>query len=182
MDRWLAGMHQREPGWVNVLDAQLRPLGSATLSTDEIQQLTRLRGVDWPMSRRSITQPWLRLPFPEAPEQGMLVIELPQRLNPGRYLLFWQILTNGVIPGLFTLLLCVGLYRMLIVPLNQLREQPTPGVPTSCRPVWIRVPLGGMTSWASWPGRSIRWPSACRRAWPCNSRCCATFPMRCARP
>lgn len=123
VDRWLAGMHQRESGWVNVLDAQLRPLGSATLSTDEIQQLTRLRGVDWPMSRRSITQPWLRLPFPEAPEQGMLVIELPQRLNPGRYLLFWQILTNGVIPGLFTLLLCVGLYRMLIVPLNQLREQ-----------------------------------------------------------
>ena len=32
-------------------------------------------------------------------------------------------ITNGVIPGLFTLLLCVGLYRLLVVPLNQLREQ-----------------------------------------------------------
>ena len=32
-------------------------------------------------------------------------------------------ITNGVIPGLFTLLLCVGLYRLLVVPLNHLREQ-----------------------------------------------------------
>ena len=39
------------------------------------------------------------------------------------YRVFWQVITNGVIPGLFTLLLCVGLYRLLVVPLNQLREQ-----------------------------------------------------------
>ncbi|MFV3328015.1 histidine kinase sensor domain-containing protein [Pseudomonas sp. NY15372] len=123
VDQWLARMREQGAGWVGVLDAELRPLGSASLSVEEVQQLTHLRGVDWPMSRRSVTQPWLRLPFPGAPEQGMLVIELPERLNPGRYRLFWQVLTNGVIPGLFTLLLCVGLYRMLIVPLNQLREQ-----------------------------------------------------------
>ncbi|UBM26450.1 sensor histidine kinase [Pseudomonas sp. p1(2021b)] len=123
VDRWLAQMREQGAGWVGVLDAELRPLGSASLSLAEVQQLTHLRGVDWPMSRRSISQPWLRLPFPGAPEQGMLVIELPERLNPGRYRLFWQVLTNGIIPGLFTLLLCVGLYRMLIVPLNQLREQ-----------------------------------------------------------
>lgn len=123
VDRWQAQMREQGAGWVGVLDAELRPLGSASLSLAEVQQLTHLRGVDWPMSRRSISQPWLRLPFPGAPEQGMLVIELPERLNPGRYRLFWQVLTNGIIPGLFTLLLCVGLYRMLIVPLNQLREQ-----------------------------------------------------------
>uniref|UniRef100_UPI001F312D88 HAMP domain-containing sensor histidine kinase n=1 Tax=Pseudomonas faucium TaxID=2740518 RepID=UPI001F312D88 len=105
------------------LDSNLRPLNSATLSPQVMQRLTRLRGVDWPMSRRSIYQPWLRIPFPGAPEQGMLVIELPTRFTPGQYLLAWRIVTNGIIPGLFTLLLCIGLYRMLIVPLNQLREQ-----------------------------------------------------------
>ncbi|WP_414154967.1 histidine kinase sensor domain-containing protein [Pseudomonas sp. BNK-43-a] len=123
LERWLLNMRQRESGWIAVLDGNLRPLAGARLSTEEIQRLTRLRGVDWPMSRRSVDQPWLRLPFPQAPEQGMLVIELPQRLTPGQYRLFWRIITNGVMPGLFTLLLCVGLYRMLIVPLNQLREQ-----------------------------------------------------------
>ena len=123
VDAWLSGMHEREQGWVGVLDGDLQPLGSANLSSSQTQRLTRLRGVDWPMSRRSVGQPWLRLPFPQAPEQGMLVIELPERFNPGQYRLFWRVVTNGVIPGLFTLLLCVGLYRMLIVPLNQLREQ-----------------------------------------------------------
>ncbi|PYC22832.1 sensor histidine kinase [Pseudomonas mosselii] len=123
VDAWLATMREREQGWVGVLDGDLQPLGSADLTAGQAQRLTRLRGVDWPMSRRSVGQPWLRLPFPGAPEQGMLVIELPERFNPGQYRLFWRVVTNGIIPGLFTLLLCVGLYRMLIVPLNQLREQ-----------------------------------------------------------
>ncbi|MFV3406666.1 MULTISPECIES: sensor histidine kinase [Pseudomonas] len=123
VDRWLEGLLAREPGWAGVLDGDLQPLGSIGLNGEQIQHLTRLRGVDWPMSRRSVGQPWLRLPFPTLPEQGMLVMELPRRFTPGQYRLFWQVVTNGIIPGLFTLLLCVGLYRMLIVPLNQLREQ-----------------------------------------------------------
>ncbi|MDH0648979.1 sensor histidine kinase [Pseudomonas sp. GD03858] len=123
VDAWLVGMRTRERGWLGVLNSNLQPLGSGELTVEQIQRLTRLRGVDWPMSRRSIGQPWLRLPFPGSPEQGMLVIELPERFNPGQYRLFWRVMTNGIIPGLFTLLLCVGLYRMLIVPLNQLREQ-----------------------------------------------------------
>ncbi|AYG43883.1 sensor histidine kinase [Pseudomonas sp. Leaf58] len=123
LDQWVAAMQQRERGWVGVLDRNLLPLDSATLDPQIMQRLTRLRGVDWPMSRRSVDQPWLRIPFPGAPELGMLVIELPQRFNPDQHRLLWRIVTNGIIPGLFTLLLCVGLYRMLIVPLNQLREQ-----------------------------------------------------------
>ncbi|MEJ5865480.1 sensor histidine kinase [Pseudomonas farsensis] len=123
VDRWLEQLQGHEPGWAAVLDADLQPLGSVPFNAEQTQHLTRLRGIDWPMSRRIVGQPWLRLPFPTVPEQGMLVMELPQRLNPGHYRLAWQIVTNGIIPGLFTLLLCVGLYRMLIVPLNQLREQ-----------------------------------------------------------
>ena len=107
LDQWVGEMHQRERGWVGVLDSNLRPLDSATLRSDIMQRLTRLRSVDWPMSRRSVDQPWLRIPFPGAPEQGMLVIELPERLNPGQYRVLWRVVTN----------------RMLIVPLNQLREQ-----------------------------------------------------------
>jgi two-component system sensor histidine kinase PfeS len=171
LDRWVTAMHQRERGWVGVLDLNLRPLDSASLDPQIMQRLTRLRGVDWPMSRRSVEQPWLRIPFPGAPEQGMLVIELPQRFNPGQYRMLWRIVTNGIIPGLFTLLLCVGLYRMLIVPLNQLREQANawrapphsaPRAPTAGRRASIHAPSPGMTSWANWPEPSTRWPSGCR--------------------
>ena len=120
---WLAELRQREAIFATVLDNDLQPLTDLPLSEPERERLTSLRGVDWPMSRRARHIPWLKVPFPNQPGVGDLIIELPQRFMPGRYLWAWRVLTNGVIPGLFTLLLCVGLYRMLVVPLNQLREQ-----------------------------------------------------------
>lgn len=121
VDAWLERMHQRESGWVGVIGGNLQSLSSQALSDKEIERLTFLRSIDWPIHKKGL--PWLRLPFPGDPYAGSLVIELPQRFTPGRYKTFWRVITNGVIPGLFTLLLCVGLYRLLVVPLNHLREQ-----------------------------------------------------------
>jgi two-component system sensor histidine kinase PfeS len=121
VDAWLQGMQQRETGWVGVIGGDLQSLSSLPLSDKDIQRLTFLRGLDWPIHKKGL--PWLRVPFPNDSTAGSLVIELPQRFAPGRYRVFWRVITNGVIPGLFTLLLCVGLYRLLVVPLNNLREQ-----------------------------------------------------------
>ncbi|PJY97884.1 sensor histidine kinase [Pseudomonas donghuensis] len=123
IDAWLAAVRDKESGWVGVIGPDLQSLSSTPLNEVENRRLTFLRGIDWPVSPRSIGMPWMRLPFTEQPHLGTLVIELPQRLAPGQYRVLWRVVTNGIIPGLFTLLLCVGLYRMLIVPLIQLREQ-----------------------------------------------------------
>ncbi|PWB32905.1 two-component sensor histidine kinase [Pseudomonas sp. SDI] len=124
VDQWLAQMRQREQGFVGVIGSDLQSLASEPLSDAQRQHLTFLRGADWPMSRNSKRIPWLKIPFPQDPSLGSVVIELPQRLMPSRWtLLFWKLVTNGLIPGLLALLFCVGLYRMLIRPLNQLREQ-----------------------------------------------------------
>lgn len=123
VDAWLQAMAGREQHWVGVIGRDLQSLSSYPLNEAESQRLTFLRGLDWPVSRHTRGLPWLKIPFPGDPSAGSLVIELPQRFMPGRYRVFWRVLTNGVIPGLFTLLLCVGLYRLLVVPLNQLREQ-----------------------------------------------------------
>lgn len=123
IDDWLREIRRHEPGWVGVIGRDLQSLSSTPLDDRQFQRLTFLRGLDWPMSRRQQTVPWLKIPFPEDPGAGSLVIELPERFKPGRYLVVWRALTNVIIPALFTLLLCVGLYRLLIRPLNQLREQ-----------------------------------------------------------
>ncbi|MGZ0713605.1 histidine kinase sensor domain-containing protein [Pseudomonas palleroniana] len=123
VDAWLQLMTTREATWIGVIGKDLQSLSSTPLSDRESQRLTFLRGLEWPVSRHVKGLPWLKIPFPVDPGAGSLVIELPQRFMPGRYQLLWRVLTNGVIPGLFTLLLCVGLYRLLIMPLNQLREQ-----------------------------------------------------------
>jgi len=121
IDSWLQSMELREAAWVGVIDRNLQSLSSAALNAEEIQHLTFLRGLDWPIHKKG--RPWLRVPFPTDPAAGSLVIELPERFLPGKYRVFWRVITNGVIPGLFTLLLCIGLYRLLVVPLNNLREQ-----------------------------------------------------------
>jgi two-component system sensor histidine kinase PfeS len=121
VDDWLQSMELREASWVGVIGGNLQSLSSDPLNDQEIQHLTFLRGLDWPIHKQN--RPWLRIPFPKEPSAGSLVIELPERFLPGKYRLFWRVITNGVIPGLFTLLLCVGLYRLLVVPLNNLREQ-----------------------------------------------------------
>ncbi|MEQ7919287.1 sensor histidine kinase [Xanthomonas sp. WHRI 1810A] len=123
IDDWLREVRRHEPGWVGVIGRNLQSLGTAPLSDEQFQRLTFLRGLDWPMSRRQKSAPWLKIPFPQHPGVGSLVIELPERFTPGRYLVAWRMLTNVLMPALFTLLLCVGLYRLLIRPLNQLREQ-----------------------------------------------------------
>jgi len=114
-------MQQREASWVGVIGGDLQSLSEHRLTDSDIEHLTFLRGLDWPIHKKG--RPWIRIPFPHDPSVGSLVIELPQRFVPGRYRVFWRVITNGVIPGLFTLLLCVGLYRLLVVPLNSLREQ-----------------------------------------------------------
>jgi two-component system sensor histidine kinase PfeS len=121
VDDWLQSMELREASWVGVIGGNLQSLSNDPLNDQELQRLTFLRGLDWPIHKQG--RPWLRIPFPKEPSAGSLVIELPERFLPGKYRLFWRVITNGVIPGLFTLLLCVGLYRLLVVPLNNLREQ-----------------------------------------------------------
>ena len=123
VDAWLQLMGTRESTWIGVIGNDLQSLSNLPLSDKESQRLTFLRGLEWPVSRHVKGLPWVKIPFPVDPGAGSLVIELPKRFMPGRYQVFWRVVTNGVIPGLFTLLLCVGLYRLLIMPLNQLREQ-----------------------------------------------------------
>lgn len=123
IDQWLQALGQTESSWVGVIGRDLQSLSSYPLNEAENQRLTFLRGLDWPISHLKTTRPWLNVPFPVDSSAGSLVIELPQRFMPGRSQMIWRIVTNGVIAGLFTLLLCVGLYRLLIVPLNHLRDQ-----------------------------------------------------------
>ena len=123
IDHWIYTMGPKEPGWIGVVGPGLQSLSSYPLSDSESQHLTFLRGLDWPISHLKSTRPWMKIPFPGDRAAGTLIIELPQRFMPGYSQRIWRVVTNGLIPGLLTLLLCVGLYRVLIMPLNQLRAQ-----------------------------------------------------------
>jgi len=124
VDQWLADMRAREAGDIAVISATDQSLSSVPLTEQERAGLRFQRGVDSRMSfRYGKKMPYLGVPFPVAPEQGSLLMQLPPRLRPGTY---WPWVENLLLVGMPTLsaLLLGGLlFWRARVPLKALQAQ-----------------------------------------------------------
>lgn len=115
---------QREDTWVALVGPLLQSLGTTPLSAEDASHLTFMRKLDWPMSRRLQDElPYVSIEFPEHPEDGRLVIQLPERLLPTGLTPWTHVVTHGLAPAVLALLLGLVLYRHLVVPLNRLRDR-----------------------------------------------------------
>ncbi|MBD1600999.1 sensor histidine kinase [Pseudomonas typographi] len=124
LERWRVGLEARERTWAAVLGPRLQSLTPTPLSADDMGHLTFMRKLDWPMSRRLQDElPYVSMDFPRHPEQGRLVMQLPERLLPAGATMTTYALTHGVVPALLALALGVLLYRLLVAPLAELRER-----------------------------------------------------------
>lgn len=124
VERWRLALQQREHTWVAVLDDYLQSLGTTALDTEQISQLTFMRKLTWPMSKRLDDRlPYVSIEFPQHPERGRLVMQLPERLLPPGLTPWTHLFTHGVVPVLLALGLGLLLYRHLVQPLNELRER-----------------------------------------------------------
>lgn len=113
-----------EDTWVAVLGERLQRLGSTPLSAEDASHLTFMRKLDWPMSRRLQDElPYVSIEFPEHPEHGRLVLQLPERLLPSGLTPWTHLFSHGVVPTLLAALLGLALYRHLVLPLNRLRDR-----------------------------------------------------------
>ncbi|MEX5341934.1 histidine kinase sensor domain-containing protein [Pseudomonas sp. I2] len=113
-----------EDTWVALVGPRLESLGTSPLSAEEASHLTFMRKLDWPMSKRLQDElPYVSIEFPDHPEDGRLVIQLPERLLPTGLTPWTHVVTHGVAPALLALLLGLLLYRHLVVPLNRLRDR-----------------------------------------------------------
>lgn len=124
VERWRQAFMSGQQTWAAVIGPQLQSLGTTALSAEESGHLTFMRKLDWPMSRRLEDElPYVSIPFPTHPEQGRLVLQLPERLLPVGLTPWTHTVTHGVMPIVLALLLGLLLYRHLVVPLNELRER-----------------------------------------------------------
>ena len=121
LGQWIAAMHQREVGWLVVVDRQLQPLGGQRLTDQEREMLTFVRHYEWPMSRRNQGMPLVSVPI--ADSGARLILRLPERFRPWRN---HALLTAGAVYlplVLLSVLFCGLLYRVLVSPLDSLRRQ-----------------------------------------------------------
>ena len=121
LTRWREQVEAREASWVVVVDAKLQPLGGQALTDAQRGQLTFVRHYEWPMSRRYQGLPLISIPIEGAHAQ--LIMRLPERFRPWRN---HALLTAGAVylaPVLLSVLFCAMLYRLLVSPLDALRQQ-----------------------------------------------------------
>lgn len=124
VERWRLALEQREHTWVAVLDDYLQSLGTTPLDAEQVSHLTFMRKLSWPMSKRlDDALPYVSIAFPEHPERGRLVMQLPERLLPPGLTPWTHVFTHGVVPVLLALGLGLVLYRHLVQPLNELRQR-----------------------------------------------------------
>ncbi len=123
MRQWLSTLQAREPGDAMLVDQHGVSLTSVPLTEHQRAGLRFQRELDYRMSLRSVEMPYIGIPFPQAPEAGRLVMQLPPRFFPGRVIPFWRALLMGVLPALLALLLGVLVYRQLMRPLRALEAQ-----------------------------------------------------------
>lgn len=117
-------LQHAENTWAVLIGPHLQSLGTAPLNADEASRLTFMRKLDWPMSRRLQDElPYVSIEFPQHPEHGRLVLQLPERLLPTGLTPWTHLITHGVAPTLLALLLGLAIYRHLVVPLNRLRDR-----------------------------------------------------------
>ncbi len=98
-ERFRKELSAKEDTWVALVGPHLESLGSTPLSAEESSHLTFMRKLDWPMSRRLQDElPYVSIEFPGHPEQGRLVIQLPERLLPGGLTPWTHLVTHGIVP------------------------------------------------------------------------------------
>ena len=124
VERFRQQLAHDEDTWVAVIGPHLESLGSTPLTSLEYSHLTFMRKLDWPMSRRLQDElPFVSIDFPDQPEQGRLVMQLPERLLPSGLTPWTHVVSHGVMPTLLAALLGLLIYRNLVVPLNRLRDR-----------------------------------------------------------
>ena len=121
--RWQEAFRQAQATWAVVVNPEMDSLSVQPLGLDDYARLKMVRGIDWRISRRSAEPPYLSVPFPEHPDGGQLILQLPERLMPSTSMFLLQVVINIVVPGLLALLLCGLIYRLLIEPLKRLQVQ-----------------------------------------------------------
>ncbi|WP_045159423.1 histidine kinase sensor domain-containing protein [Stutzerimonas stutzeri] len=121
--RWQGAFRQAQATWAVVVSPEMDSLSVQPLGLDDYARLKMVRGIDWRISRRSAEPPYLSVPFPDHPDGGQLILQLPERLMPSTSMFLLQVVINIVVPGVLALVLCGLIYRLLIRPLKRLQAQ-----------------------------------------------------------
>jgi two-component system sensor histidine kinase PfeS len=117
---WLTGLQARENTWAAVVSADIKPLAGSQLAPEFTERFRLGRDVRWKIHLYFKDNPVMDFPF--ADNKTFFVITLPQRMRPGEYWHYAQVLLQIALPLLVLIIVSFVLYRHVMQPLRQLES------------------------------------------------------------
>ena len=120
LSKWLEEFSTKESTWAAMVSSDLEPRAGSDLSAQFKEGFRLGRDPSWKIHLYFEENPIIEVPFLD--EQHHLLIQLPARMRPGRFLPFTHLLFQMVLPLLLALLISLWVYRHIMSPLRQLEK------------------------------------------------------------
>jgi two-component system sensor histidine kinase PfeS len=117
---WLKDLQQKEQTWAAVVTSNLTPFADTKLSSDYVDRFRLGRDVEWKIHLYFQNNPTMEVPFADASTH--FIIQLPDRMRPGAFLIYINLLLQIALPLILLCILSFVLYQHVMAPLRKLEK------------------------------------------------------------
>ena len=120
LDTWLSALQHKENTWAAVVQSEVMPMGKSTLSPQFLEGFRLGRNVEWKIHLYFKENPIMDIPFDDGVTR--FLIQLPQRMRPGDFFPYTDIVLKIALPFLLLSILTLIVYRYVMNPLKKLER------------------------------------------------------------
>ncbi|QHJ13257.1 Sensor protein PfeS [Paraglaciecola mesophila] len=117
---WLKALQQKENTWAAVVHSNITPFADTSLPENYLERFQLGRSVEWKIHLYFEENPTMEIPFSDA--SSHLLIQLPQRMRPGEFLVYAKLFLQIALPLLLLCILSFVLYQHVMAPLRKLEN------------------------------------------------------------
>lgn len=120
---WLNAFQKKEKTWAAIVNSNIEPLADSKIPQTYIDEFRIGRSVEWKIHLYFDYNPIMEVPFLDS--KSHFLIQLPQRMRPGTYLTYIDILLQIALPFVILCAVSFVLYRHVMTPLKKLETATT---------------------------------------------------------
>lgn len=117
---WLQELQQKEQTWAAVVTSKITPFADTTLSSGFVDRFRLGRDVEWKIHLYFQENPTMEVPFTD--ENTHFLIQLPNRMRPGAFVAYVNLLLQIALPLVLLCILSFVLYQHVMAPLRKLEK------------------------------------------------------------
>lgn len=120
LQQWLSAFQKSENTWAAFVNSNIQPIAGSKIPQNYIDEFRIGRSVEWKIHLYFNYNPIMEVPFLDA--KSHFLIQLPQRMRPGTYLTFIDMLVKLALPFVILSMVSFVLYRHVMTPLKKLEQ------------------------------------------------------------